>query len=271
MPRILFIGDSHSSGFLLTEGPLGNAHPNIWRDNNYAEIYCSENNQLGVIYATPGVSNDRYPDWVKFCLDMYPDIDTVLIQSTYWDRWMTSINPSDNSYEELPLDYFTVQYNDQNNCKRFIDLIQTPKDDVGHSLYNSKMHPAYIEQLENPPTDFIPPFQDTNYIQIKTFNELQTFISKEMYLRNLFIIDRLCRDVGAKCKLWRMNNNVYFPETFDLYGELQIEVFKDSCNDFLKNLGYDDTEYKNYYDNEHYVKEYHELIARKFIPHLFQQ
>lgn len=68
-----------------------------------------------------------------------------------------------------------------------------------------------------------------------------------------------------------MNDNVHFPETFDMYGELQIEVFKDSCNDFLKNLGYDDTEYKNYYDNEHYVKEYHELIARKFIPHLFQQ
>lgn len=274
MGRILFIGDSHSSGYMIDYGPApGTYMPVVWGDNNYAQIYCKENNRKGLIYACPGVGNDRYPDWVKFCLDMYPDVDTLLLQTTYWNRWMTSINPEFDYEKEIPLDYFTFQAPEKDNCDRFIDLVQQPRDSGKscHILVHSKTHPGHLEHIIKPPLDRIIPFEETSYLQIKMFNELETFIARETYLRNLFIIDRLCRDSGVKIKMWRLNDQVHIPEDLSLYGDLQIDVLRKSCVDYLKELGYDDKEFMNEKDNEHYHTEYHELIAREFIPHLLEQ
>lgn len=274
MSRILFIGDSHSSGYMIDNGPVpGTYMPVVWGDNNYAQIYCRENNIKGLIYACPGVGNDRYPDWVKFCLDMYPDVDTLVLQTTYWNRWMTSIEPSLNYEKEIPLDYFTFQAPEEDNCDRFIDLILHPKESNEQCpiLFHSKTTPNFSDHVTNPPLDKLLPFEDVSYLQIKLFNELETFIAREIYLRNLFIIDRLCRDNGVKIKMWRMNNYVHIPEDLSLYGDLQIDIFRKPCVEFLKDLGYDNTEYMNEKDNEHYYTEYHELIARKFIPHLLEQ
>ena len=58
MGRTLFVGCSHTMGY-REDAPKD--QPNVWRDNNYAEIYSQINDKKVVITASAGVGNREYP------------------------------------------------------------------------------------------------------------------------------------------------------------------------------------------------------------------
>ena len=270
MSRILFIGDSHTSGYSIDQGPLPNIYiPKIWESNNYAEIYCKKNDSDGVIYATPGVGNDRYPDWIKFCLDMYPDIDTLVLQTTYWNRWMLSSNLYSTFEEEIPLDNFTVQQDQGDSITRYMD--HTQQDCNGHYLFHAKTYPGHMDHLQMPDIEKLEPFESANYLQMKIFNELETFISKQRYTRDLSLIDKMCKEKNVKFHMWRLNTDVFIPNEIKVYGDLDIVLERKPCVDFLKENGIDHTKHHTGNDNEHYDYIFHEAIADQFIPYLLEK
>ena len=109
MSRSLFLGDSHSQGY-WTETVSYLSVPHVWEDNNYAEIYANLNSKPAVIYAMSGTTIQRYPDWLKFCLDKYQDIDEVFVQALHWNRFMLSGSANRDFTDEIPLDYFTKMH-----------------------------------------------------------------------------------------------------------------------------------------------------------------
>jgi hypothetical protein len=267
MSKILFIGDSHTSGYSIDQGPMPDIFiPKVWHPNNYAEIYCKKHNIDGVIYATPGVGNDRYPDWIRFCLDMYPDIDKLILQTTYWNRWMLSSNLYSTFEEEIPLDNFTVHQDQYDNIDRFMDNIQ--QDCNGHYLFHAKTYPGHMDHLILPDVEKPEPFETANYLQMKVFNELETFISKQNYTRNLCLIDRMCKEKNVKVYMWRLNKDVFIPTELDVYGDLDIVLERTPCIEFLKEKGIDHLKHHVGDDQEHYDYSFHKEIAEQFIPHL---
>ena len=269
MSRILFIGDSHTSGYSVEFGPRPDIFiPKIWHPNNYAEIYCKKNNNAGVIYATPGVGNDRYPDWIRFCLDMYPDIDTLVLQSTYINRWMMSSNLWNTNEVDIPLDHFTIQQDQGDAITRFMDNIQKESD--GHWLHHQKTYPGHMDHLYMPKVEQLEPFETTNYLQMKVFNELETVIWSNQYVRNLWMIDRMCKEHDVKIFMWRMNEDVYIPSNLDIYGELDITLERKTCVNFLQNQNINFNDHYLGEDKEHFDYAFHEAIADRFIPHLLK-
>src|SRR5210317_2586587 len=117
MSRTLFIGDSHSAGYVLNNNDVAE----FWTGNNYAEIYSDLNNINSAIYALPGGSNKKYPVWISYLLDQY-SVDEIFIQSTYWNRSIIGMSP--NYGEELRKDQFVKRMddNEKGNVHRYTDL-----------------------------------------------------------------------------------------------------------------------------------------------------
>ena len=71
MGRTLFVGCSHTMGYREDAPPN---EPNVWRDNNYAEIYSKNTGQQVVIMASAGVGNRAFPRFLSYAFKKYKDI-----------------------------------------------------------------------------------------------------------------------------------------------------------------------------------------------------
>ena len=114
MGRTLFVGCSHTMGY-REDAPKD--QPNVWRDNNYAEIYSQINDKKVVITASAGVGNRAYPRFLSYAFEKYNDIDEVFIQSTYWGRFPIAINPDLDAHSIFSKEFFI----DKNFCSENID------------------------------------------------------------------------------------------------------------------------------------------------------
>jgi hypothetical protein len=267
--KTLFLGDSHTQGYWREH--VGHmSFPHVWQDNNYAEIYANLNEKSSVIYAMSGATIQRYPDWLKFCLDKYNDIDEVFVQALHWNRFMLSGSESKDFTDEIPLDYFTQLHSEDTLLTRYSDYPEelAEQDNVlrDHHYYPQKIAPSDYESLKHIPKKYKPNLQKDPYIVVKLWSELMTHLQNREYCRTLFLMDRLCKERGIKMYLWRINDRVFIPKNIELYGKLENTVkIETSAETYLKDINFDISQMLMP-DNEHYTIVGHLEIAHKFLP-----
>lgn len=269
MSRTLFIGDSHTMGYKSIPDSKGLGSFTQWNDNNYAELYSEYADKPVIIYALSGASNRLYTDWLRTMFNMYNDIDEVFICLASFNRFI--IAHDDISKEDcIPSDFFTFKLeNSTEQIHRYMDGIV--RDNILQLLNKS----IYSDYDKYPGIEFssedgliTPDLRKHTYMQVKLFFELNTFVEKREFLNSVYTWDNICADNGAKLHLFNFTDRLKFPNQFDYYGKLKCtKVANKTVETFLKQIGFDHSRYF-IEDNEHYNKEYHELVAKHYIPWL---
>jgi len=265
--RTVFLGDSHAAGYWVE--PDKTVHQ--W-EHNYGDSYSVKNNKDVAVYATPGACNKKYPIWLKSMLDRYDDIDEIFVQSTYWNRWLMgaskNLNYGDGTKSDLFLDdryicpnnerirYFT----DWKGTDEFIEIPEQCRAELFEQFKG-----LHID-FENITPDWAP-FHE-KYPYTKLYNESLTHLQYRDYLGDLYIINAMCKERGLKWYLWTINNRVYFPKHFNLFGPLtECIIAPKNAEEYLKetlNISIED----NQIDGEHYPKSTHNLIAEHYFEYL---
>lgn len=267
MGRTVFLGDSHAAGYWVE--PDQTVHQ--W-EHNYGNSYSKEYNKDVVVYATPGACNKKYPIWLKSMLDRYDDVDEVFVQSTYWNRWLMgaskNLDYGDGTKSDMFLDDRYVCPRN-NKIKYFTDwravddFIEIPEQ--CRSELFEQFKGLYFDD-DNLTPDW-PPFHE-KYPYTKLYNESLTHLQYRDYLSDMYIINALCKERGIKWYLWTMNERVYFPKHFDLFGPLsECTIATKSAETYLKetlNIQIED----DTLDGEHYPENTHRLIAINYFNYL---
>jgi len=286
MVKTLFVGDSHTCGYFASNGSHKECQSALsihklkttvykWAKNNYAEFYSAENNKDVVIYAMQGATNCKYADWIGYCLKTY-DIDEIFVQSTYWNRYKiaASFSKEIDIQQEVPLGHFVMdsitrgnkeedrvlRFSDDEESDHFAEIVRQPElsdytSFKGHK-FNKKGEYIYESSLKD------------NYSKTKLWNELATHIQHRNYVKDLLVIDNLCRFHNIPWYLFNMNINQYIPPNLDFYTPLTNCIRAPvPVQDYLEQaLGIDNKDYL--LDVEHLNEDYHKLIAKHYIPFL---
>jgi hypothetical protein len=267
--RSIFIGDSHTCGYLSTPGKIGPGSYSYWNKNNYAEIYSKINNKKTSIYSMAGVNNRVYTDWLKTLVDCHDDIDESFICLAPLNRFCLGFD-SEMSDECISVDNFTTKIEESTDMvEKFCDL--TAANDK-LQLFNK---PTYEDYSKFPGVELSaekglinPNLRKHSYMEIKLFFELNSFIEKRDFLLNLFAWDRICHERDIKLYIFQFTERLKYPSDYSYYGKLTNTVISPmSIEKFFKEKMIN---HEKYYieDNEHYNFEYHSLIVEKFLPWL---
>jgi hypothetical protein len=113
-----------------------------------------------------------------------------------------------------------------------------------------------------------PDLRKHTYMQVKLFFELNTFVEKREFLNSVYTWDNLCADHGANLHLFNFTERLKFPTQFDYYGKLKnTKIATKTVEAYTKQMGFDHSKYL-IEDKEHYNKDYHDLVAKHYIPWL---
>jgi len=267
--RTLFIGDSHTMGYKSVPDKNGLGSFTQWNDNNYAEIYSEYNKKPVVIYALSGATNRLYTDWLKSMFEKYDDIDDVFICLSSFNRFIIAIDDLTNE-ETLPIDWFQYKLdNSTDTVHRYMDGIVRDKT---MQLLNKSTFADYdnFPGIEFSGEDGLitPDIRKHTYMQVKLFFELNTYLEKREFLNSVYTWDNICKDHGAQLHLFNFTNRLKFPSDLSYYGKLKnTKVATKTVETFLSGLGINHKDYL-IEDKEHYNTEYHELVAKNYIPWL---
>jgi hypothetical protein len=266
MSKTLFIGCSHSMGY---NGNIELEGPNVWQENNYAEIYSKIYDKEVVIMASAGAGNRTYPRFLANALELYNDIDSVFIQSTYWGRFPVAINPDLNDEKIFPKDFFLDENFKSEKIHRY---------SISLSVENK-----YLETFLKPePSDYdiFPYHPDTevwkaepdvrrsSHMYIRMWHHSNTHLEQEDYFTSITMCDMLCTYNNIPLYVWNINDRCYLPkETLSYYTKLKsTKIANINAIDYLK---------KNYsidtVDGEHYSTNVHRAIAERYIPYIKEQ
>jgi len=261
--NVLFLGDSHTAGYVTS----GDEYQ-LWQENNYAQIFAEElaNGQC-YIYGYSGAPNQVYPRWVRHMLNKHSNISAVVIQSTYWDRWLMGTS-ANIGFDQLSIDHFTntvkveekyICYDDNyltDDNIEWSDKVKFFNDNRPNSNW-----PGAFPILEWPG-------DHNQYYHTKFHHELLTHLTCDTYVRNVALIDAMCAERNIPCFIWRINDRVELPDDANVYRILtHTNIFRMPANYWvLENLNIDIEQMK--VDIEHYNKEAHTLLAKHFIPEL---
>ena len=273
MSRALFIGDSHTCGYWSHPTKEGPGSYTYWNDNNYAEVYSEINNKPVAIYAMAGVNNRVYTDWIKSMFNRYQDIDEVFLCMAPFNRFTLGFD-SKLDVEVVPVDHFMAAMEDNNGIidkycdhtisKDSIQLYNKPTSD-DYNTFPGIDFDASTTGLKNPD------LRKHTFMQVKLFFEMNSFLEKRDFLLNVFAWDRLCQENNAKLYLFNMTERLKYPSDFKYYGQLSNTVVSQkTVEGYLSSKHIDHTKFF-IEDKEHYNREYHTLIAEKFIPWLKNQ
>ena len=281
MSKTLFVGCSHTCGYFMSDGSHKECDSALstlddiykWANNNYAEYYSEQNNKEVVIYSMQGATNCKYVDWIGYCLKTY-DIDEIFVQSTYWNRYKIAAQFSQeiDIQNEVPLGHFVmdnlprgdndlvIRLSDDEESLEAAEIVRQPALSDYKSFKGHKFNKAGEYIYETSLTD--------NYSKTKLWNELVTHIQHRNYVKDLLVIDNLCRFHNVPWHLFNMNINQYIPPNLDFYTPLtNCKRAPVSVQDFLEQTqGIDNKDYL--IDVEHLNADYHELIAKHYIPFL---
>jgi len=285
--RIAALGCSHTAGYNIKNAP-GDDVPltqenwpfaGRWQKNNWAEEYINSKNADGVIFARIGIGWYEYSEWLSFLFKKYNDIKEVIVQNTYWNRFrVTAINPSD--YEHMiplealykhettkgKIDCWTkhVEVRDSDNPNfRVIDAPHQirAKDYVNTVNINITHHPRF-QWLE-------PNLRQITYMEGKTWLEIMSLKSQREWLKEIYILQTLCKEYGAELKLFGLNKHTWIPDKMNDYFNFDsIQVAKDSVEEWFSQNKRIDIQ-KHTVDDEHYSKEIHRMIALEYLPSQF--
>lgn len=261
--NLLFVGCSHTNGY-WHDSTTGDKY--VWDKNNYAQVYAEElADSKCYIYSSAGVSNNKYPRWIRHMLNVHKDISGIVIQSTYWDRWVMSYNPL-LLFRTLDVDYFTRTYHDTEKFTLYDDF-----NTIDHSIveWNEKVKWDSVGMYNEGYPEINGGYNwvgfDTNYMHMKFHTEVSTHLIHEEYCKNIALIDAMS---NVPIYIWRINEKIQFPDKFDLFRNLtNTTVFDLPANLWIKeNLNIDIESMK--IDEEHYNIDAHTLIAKHFIPEI---
>lgn len=264
MSKTLFIGDSHTCGYQSTDNSY-----QVWQENNYAESYARKYNKQTLVYAVSGACNSVYKDWLTSMFSKHKDIDEVFVLLSPMNRFIVAYDKAFGK-EILPVDYFCVH--DQSKDGLIDFYCDKAVGDNAFQLYN-KPHGgdygnfpgldfSYDEGLKNPD------LRKNTFMEIKTFFDLNTHIEHRQFFQDVYTWDNICADHGAKLYLFAMTERTNIPTEFEMYGKLKTTIVAPvTVEKFFENKGIDHSKYYTS-DQEHYNKQYHDMIAEEFIPWL---
>jgi len=270
MSRTLFIGDSHTCGYVAVPGKVGLGSYSCWNDNNYGDIYSKENKKPVAVYAMAGVNNRVYTDWLKTMFERYSEIDEVFLCLSALNRFTIAYDPGALD-EPIAVDNFTVfdkskstdmvhLYADTTMINERIQLFQKPIWD------DYKAGPAFELTPEKGLIE--PDLRKNTFMQVKLFFDLNTYTEKRDFLNCVYTWDNICNDHGAKLYLFHFTERLKYPTNFEYYGKLKCtKISPKTVQGFFSARMIDHSKYL-LPDNEHYDKAYHHLIATQFIPWL---
>ena len=267
MRRSLFIGDSHTCGYYSTAGKIGPGSYSYWNDNIYSERYGDLNKRPVVTYAMAGVYNRVYSEWLKSMFERYNDIDEVFICLAPLNRFVISYDPELRD-EALPVDHFTMKMEDSPvDADRYVD--HTVSEGVVQ-LFNK---PIYDDYSKFPGFDLSqydglksPDLRKHSFMQIKLFYEMNTYQEKRDFLNCVYTWDNICNDNNANLYIFHFADRGKYPGKTDYYGPLKrTTVSPMTVQSYFKSKMIDHEKYL-IEDNEHYNREFHEMIAEKFLP-----
>jgi hypothetical protein len=271
MSRAVFLGDSHTCGYITEPGKLGPSSYSLWNDNNYAEFYAKENNKNVSVYAIPGAANKIYPDWLRTMLDKHPDTDEVFVLLASWNRFILAFNET-LSPEVIPSDYFTEFYKNKHGL---VDIYQDCifKEDR-FQLLNKPTFEDFGKVADinfNYQNGLVTPdLRKDCYMDIKLFFELNTHLEQREFFKDISVMDSMCQEHGCKLYLFNMTDRVKFPTKLDFYSKLKsTKISSVTVESYFKKKFIDHSKFF-LPDNEHYNEEYHQMIASNFIPWLKQ-
>jgi len=265
MNKTLFVGDSHSKGFRIDSG--SEIH---WSDNNYAELYGEINNEPVIIYAQESAGNYAYAEWIKNSLVLYPDINQIFIQNTYWNRYNIAASSRIDHGVKYKLGHFAEEVmQSTEKCRKYTDLsikddfieLKLQPDPNSYNLFTGyKIDFAEEQDLrEIQHYDF-----DFTYL----FYILMSQLQYKQFTKDLIVIDQICKEHNIPWYLWRMNNRVVLPDDIEPWANIQngTVIYTSAADWFYNEDNLDFEDYK--IDDEHYSKFIHEKIAEKFIPYM---
>jgi len=261
--NLLFVGCSHTNGYWYNDNTDDKF---VWDENNYAQIYASElADKQCYVYSSAGVSNNKYPRWIKHMLDTHNDISGIVLQSTYWDRWIMA-NNLDLQFRQLDLGHFTRKYKETEDYILYDDFNTV---DYNVVEWNEKAKWDSIGVYEEGCPDlnggYNWPGFDYNYMHMKFHTEIVTHLKHEEYCKDIALISSMS---DVPIYIWRINEKVQYPHKFDVYGNLNnVKIYETPANIWIKeHLNIDIETMK--LDIEHYNTDAHKLIAHHFIPEI---
>ena len=267
MSRSLFLGDSHTCGFVATPGKVGPGSYKTWQDNNYAYIYSQLQNTPSVIYAISGAANRQYINWLKSMFEKYNDITEVFILLAPLNRFLIACSP-DFGKTIVPVNHFQMDVSSAyKNVDVYVDgmlnndsfqLVNKPTAEDYSNFPGIEFHPNH--GLTNPD------LRKHSYMEVKLFFEMNTHLEQQEYFQGIYAWDNICADNGAKLYLFNMTNRASLPKYNEYYGKLKTtKISPTSVEEFFLQRFID---HKKYFldDNEHYNTNFHSLIAEQFIP-----
>ena len=272
MGRKLFIGDSHTCGYVAVPGKIGPGSYSYWNDNSYCDIYSQENNESVIVYAMAGVNNRVYTNWLKTMFERYDDIDEVFLCMSAFNRFSLAYDPGLLD-EPIDVDHFTVECVDKENqnslITRYADLTEA-EDRI--QLFNKPIYSDYekFPGFEISPEKGLidPDIRKNSFMEVKLFFEMNTFIEKRDFLLNVYTWDNIWADNNAKLYVFNFTDRLKFPSNFEYYGKLKTtKIATKTVQSFFANRMIDHSKYL-LPDEEHYNKSYHYMIAKQYIPWL---
>jgi len=269
MGRALFIGDSHTCGYWSHPTNQGPGSYTYWNDNNYAEEYSRIANKPVAIYSMAGVNNRVYTDWLKVMFDRYNDIDEVFICLAPFNRFRLAFDGTLTD-EVIPIDHFTTKMESSDGViDRYCDLTIQGEN---LQLFNKALSDDY-NNFPGVDVDMAkglgkPNLRKNTFMEVKLFFELNTFLEKRDFLLDVFAWDRMCSIHRAKLYLFNFTERLRYPTDWKYYGDLSnTTIATKTVEGFFKERHIDHTKYY-LEDKEHYNKEYHDLVADRYLSWL---
>lgn len=267
MGRTLFVGCSHSMGY---HGIMDDniPRPNVWQENNYAELYSELFDKEVVIMASAGAGNRAFPRFLANAFELYDDIDEVFVQSTYWGRFPVAINPDLDEENIFKKDFFLDKNFDNKKVERYSIALSVDNKYLEHYL---KPHPEDYEthpyQKDTQVWVSEPDIRRSSHLYMRMWHYSNTHLEQEDYFTSIAMCDMLCTYNNVPLYVWNINNRCLIPEeTKNFYTELKsTKIANLSAETYLKNnLGIiPDT-----IDGEHYSVNVHTAIAERYIPYI---
>jgi len=268
MSRTLFLGDSHTCGYKSFK----DLSYSLWNENNYASIFSDIFDTSVLIYAQPGSTFRVFTDRLSTMFKRYNDITKVFLCLPPFNRFVLACDEID-FINCIPVDYFTYDHDDPSNkIQRFQD--ETIKNNR-LQLFQKTIYSDYesIPSLDFSDKDGLksPNVRKDSYMKIKTFFEFNTYLEKREYFNCVYTWDNICSDNDADLYIFNFMDRMIFPEYQDYYGKLKkTTISNKTVETFLRDLNVNHKEYL-LEDHEHYNKDYHKLVAEKFLPWLIDQ
>lgn len=264
--RTAVIGCSHSAGYSYSakEGT-----GDRWHDNNWAEIYINNQDKDGVIFACPGRGWYDYSERLAHLFKKYNDIDEVVIQQTYWNRFRLGFS-TPNYYENIiPLNTHMRQEETKGRIDCYNIDIWNDKHksaDIGRiTVAGDYAIPAAISMTFDPFDINEPNLQTDGYQRIKANYELMTVVSQRQFFKEVFLWNTLCKENNAVLKIFAINDHTWLPKDLNMIGSVQAVVPDKTVEQFLLTKG----ELENFLiDDEHFNLDAHSLIGNEFIPNM---